>query len=150
MNWNLNKYLKVPVGTKLQQKPKLSVVQFAGARSHQVDQVEVVLQVCQDLHLAEERRQLRPVERVVDGLDGDLRHRAGIEKALSLADVHAAEVAAAQQLSDFEFWSEREKVFVILILIFFPTRFDALFEIFKKIIEISPKKFFVLFLGLFL
>ena len=102
-NQNLNTYLKVPVGTEFQQKPKLSVVQFAGARSHQVDQVEVVLQVCQDLHLAEERRQLRPVERVVDGLDGDLRHGAGIEKAFSLADVHAAEVATAQQLADLEF-----------------------------------------------
>ena len=106
---NLN-YLEVAVCTELEKKPKFSVVQLAGARAHQVDQVEVVLQVCQDLHLAEERRQLRPVERVVDRLDGHLRHGTRIEKALGVADVHAAEVAAAQQLPNFEFWSDGENI----------------------------------------
>ena len=77
-------------------------MKFAGARAHQVDQVQVVLQVGKDLDLAQQGRELRSIERVVDRLHRDLRDGARIKEALGLADVDAAEVAAAQQLPDLK------------------------------------------------
>ena len=88
--------------TEFQKKPEFSVVQLAGAGPHQVDQVEVVLQVRQDLDLAKQGRQLRSIEGVVDRLDRDLRDGARIKEALGLADVDAAKVSAAQQLADLK------------------------------------------------
>ncbi len=84
------------MAAELQEKPELSVVELASARAHQVDQVEMVLQVCKDLDLAEERRELRPIEGIVDSFDGHLCHGPRVEEALGFTNVHAAKISAAQ------------------------------------------------------
>ena len=90
------------MAAEFKKKPKLSVVKLTRARPHQVDQVEVVLQVGKDLDLAQQGRQLRSIEGIVDRLHGDLGDGARIIKSFGLADIHAAKVAAAQQLTDLK------------------------------------------------
>ena len=91
------------MATKLQKKPELSVVELACARAHQVDQIEMVLQVCQDLDLAEERRELWAIEGIVDSLDGHLRHGPRVEETFGFTHVHAAKISAPQELANLEF-----------------------------------------------
>ncbi len=63
----------------------------------------MVLQVCQDLNLAEERCKLRAIEGIIDSLDGHRGHGPRVEEPLGLTHVHAAKVSTAQQLAYLEF-----------------------------------------------
>ena len=94
------------MSTELKEQPEFSIVKLTGTRAHQVDQVQVMLQVGKNLHLTEQGCELRSVQGIVDSFHSNLGERTRVKEALGFTDIHAAKVATAQQLPDAEFGSE--------------------------------------------
>ena len=63
----------ISVGAILEEEPQLKVVDVGVARSHQVDQIQVGVEIRHDLHLVDERGKLSDVQRVVDRFNSDLK-----------------------------------------------------------------------------